>query len=420
MSKAEDEHELFQRFAREHQVDLAELEESRGRTLGFGSDDALGYSAVLDVLTLDYGARCGVVFYGHDGKHLHVWLFTAEQWPVYAATPATLAEIDALIGGVRSSIGVGDRRLATTTRGSTRVDDDGTPIAHEEIAELTRVLFPPAIQQLLAERSSSEIDPPERLKDLVVVPFGNIGAIPFALLTPFGTEECLIERVTISVAESIHDLEHGLPYEWTIWGGRHQELDLRAAIVGLTKFPHENGQRFQELPGVEHEIQPIGTLLKVQPLLNEKATVPAVTEAIAGANLLYFATHGFTDEKDGYLALWPDGDGGIWSGQEIHDAKFSEDAYLAILSACQSGLGPVHDAGIVGVARSFQMGGVSRVVVSLWNVRDQETAEFMQLLIPKIMETHVAEALRLAMLEMRAKHPEPAVWAAFTYLGTPR
>lgn len=421
MSRAEDEHELFQRFAREHQVDLAELEESRGRTLGFGSDDALGYSAVLDVLALDYGARCGVVFYGHDGNHLHVWLFTAGQWPVYDATPATLAEIDALIAGVRSSIGVGDRRLATTTRGSTPVDDDGTLIAHEETAELARVLFPQAIQQFLAERSSSEIDPRERLKDLVVVPFGNIGTIPFALLTPFGTEECLIERVTISIAESIHDLEHSPPYDWRSlrFGGQKPDLELRAAIVGVASFPHEDGQRFKDLPGVKQEIDQVSSLLNVRPLLNEAATVSAVGEAVANANLLYFATHGFTDERDGYLALWPDNDSGIWSGQQIHDAEFSDDVYLAILSACQTGLGPVHDAGVVGVARSFQMGGVSRVVVSLWDVRDRETAEFMQILIPKLTETHVAEALRLSMLEMRAKHPAPAAWAAFTFLGTP-
>ncbi|WP_430794823.1 CHAT domain-containing protein [Trichormus azollae] len=36
---------------------------------------------------------------------------------------------------------------------------------------------------------------------------------------------------------------------------------------------------------------------------------------------------------------------------------------LAVLSACQTGLGQIHDAGIIGLARAVQIAGVIRVLI---------------------------------------------------------
>jgi hypothetical protein len=52
---------------------------------------------------------------------------------------------------------------------------------------------------------------------------------------------------------------------------------------------------------------------------------------------------------------------------------------MVVLSACSSGLGQqVAGEGLVGMTRGFFYAGAARVVVSLWDVNDQATAELMK------------------------------------------
>ena len=66
------------------------------------------------------------------------------------------------------------------------------------------------------------------------------------------------------------------------------------------------------------------------------------------------------------------------------------------------------------------MGGVPRVVVSLWSVDDEKTALFMTKLVRNMQQTMVAEALRQSALEMKREYPDPTVWASFSMFGTAR
>lgn len=66
------------------------------------------------------------------------------------------------------------------------------------------------------------------------------------------------------------------------------------------------------------------------------------------------------------------------------------------------------------------MGGVPRIVVSLWSVKDEETAVFMVRLVRNMRQMMVAEALRQTALEMRDDYPDPLIWASFSLFGTPR
>jgi len=269
---------------------------------------------------------------------------------------------------------------------------------------LSELLIPSTIASAL-----SEISP------LIIVPIRSLGIVPFSMLRPFANKEVvLIEQISLSIAPSLFDLEQLLTKTFRSTHG-YFPLFEAPLVVGLSEFPQHSKQQFSPLPGVRKEIETVAQELGVQPLLNFQATKEAIYANAERSGLLYIATHGFADETEGYLVLWDS----IWSGQEIHDLKF-ENAYVAILSACQTGLGRVHDAGMIGVARSFQMGGVPRVVVSLWSVKDEETAVFMVRLVQNMYETMVAEALQKTILSMRRDYPDPAVWASFSLFGTPR
>lgn len=90
---------------------------------------------------------------------------------------------------------------------------------------------------------------------------------------------------------------------------------------------------------------------------------------------------------------------------------------LAVLSACETGLGEIHEGeGVYGLRRSFQEAGVSAVVNSLWEVSDAGTQALMTGLYQRMLEgesTH--EALRNTQLEMLDSDEwnYPYVWSAF-------
>ncbi len=89
---------------------------------------------------------------------------------------------------------------------------------------------------------------------------------------------------------------------------------------------------------------------------------------------------------------------------------------LAILSACETGLGDIHGSeGVYGLQRAFKMAGVHYIVMSLWQVPDAETAEFMKLFYGNWLGGNdVRTAFNSAQKTMQVKYVnEPVKWAAF-------
>ncbi len=81
---------------------------------------------------------------------------------------------------------------------------------------------------------------------------------------------------------------------------------------------------------------------------------------------------------------------------------------LAVLSACETGLGDVADGeGVFGLQRAFHMAGTKNVIASLWKVDDQATAALMTLFYRNLWQEKLPplEALRQAQLALY-HHPE--------------
>jgi CHAT domain-containing protein/tetratricopeptide (TPR) repeat protein len=108
-------------------------------------------------------------------------------------------------------------------------------------------------------------------------------------------------------------------------------------------------------------------------------------------------------------------DDGILTALEVSQLNLSN-TELAVLSACETGLGEiVGDEGVYGLKRTFKIAGVKYLIISLWQVPDKETKEFMMLFYEELYKeggASIYEAFENAQRQMREKY-DPYFWAAF-------
>jgi CHAT domain-containing protein/tetratricopeptide (TPR) repeat protein len=187
------------------------------------------------------------------------------------------------------------------------------------------------------------------------------------------------------------------------------------------------------LPGSRDEAQAIARLAPERSLVAldfDANRQMVMSGALSDYRYLHFATHAYVDdlfpglswlalsqvdrqgrEQPGYLRL-----------NDVYRLRLNAD--LVVLGACRTGLGKqLRGEGMIGLTRGFIYAGVPRVMVSLWDVPDRETAQLMQSFYRNLLKQKlpVGEALRRAQVEMweRAESNAPFFWAAFSLQGDP-
>jgi CHAT domain-containing protein len=112
---------------------------------------------------------------------------------------------------------------------------------------------------------------------------------------------------------------------------------------------------------------------------------------------------------------------GVLTALEVLDLKLSG-TKLVVLSACETGLGEIHEGeGVYGLRRAFQEAGVSEVVNSLWEVSDAGTQALMTSFYQRILTGMPArQALRESQLELKESPlwGQPYIWSAFMMVGS--
>lgn len=89
---------------------------------------------------------------------------------------------------------------------------------------------------------------------------------------------------------------------------------------------------------------------------------------------------------------------------------------LVVLSACNSGFGIRSGIeNVYGFTRAFKLAGAEKVLISLWNIYDYPTSEFMKYFYTFLLKDKQkpGEALKLAQKQMMKEKYEPYYWAGF-------
>jgi CHAT domain-containing protein len=321
------------------------------------------------------------------------------------------------------------------------------------------------ISQAANQLSQLVLTPAAKLKQkrLVIVPDGVLSYVPFATLTlnnqPLINQHELVNLPSSSsIALIRQETQNRKPAPKTlailadpIFSADDQRLkapqkrpisptnpDLnQLALNRATKTLKKsraigNNNQFTQLPGTRQEAQAILALLpktETTAAFDDQANLNlAINPQLSQYRILHLATHGvFNGEEptdSGIILSLVDAKGTPINGflrlNEIFNLNLP--AELVVLSACETGLGQeIKGEGLVGLTRGFMYAGTPRVLVSLWQVDDQATAEMMTRFYKLVLEKKLppVQALREAQLQMQneTEWKSPYYWSAFVLQG---
>jgi CHAT domain-containing protein/tetratricopeptide (TPR) repeat protein len=111
-----------------------------------------------------------------------------------------------------------------------------------------------------------------------------------------------------------------------------------------------------------------------------------------------------------------DSDDGVLTAQEVTQIDMRKNN-LVVLSACETGLGDIKGSeGVYGLQRALKMAGVKYIIMSLWEIPDKETVEFMGTFYKNLLQVkNIREAFLETQKNMRAKY-DPFYWGAFVLM----
>jgi CHAT domain-containing protein/lipopolysaccharide biosynthesis regulator YciM len=114
----------------------------------------------------------------------------------------------------------------------------------------------------------------------------------------------------------------------------------------------------------------------------------------------------------------PDLEDGILTAYEISRLNLTG-TELAVLSACETGLGDIQgNEGVYGLQRAFKIAGVRYVIMSLWQVPDEQSNLFMKNFYQRWLDQgmSIPEAFRQTQVAMRQNGWSHHQWAGFVLL----
>jgi CHAT domain-containing protein len=253
------------------------------------------------------------------------------------------------------------------------------------LEQLHRMLISPLASKIAGRR-------------LVIVPHGTLHYLPFEAL--HDGSQYLVEGHEISYAPSAAVLQRCLERE----PGKFETALLMGAADAT-------------IPRVGAEIDSIkGLFPNSLALLNEQATITELRRHAPEVDALHLACHAHFRADNPFFSSLQLADG--WF--TVRDAgKLRLRCDLVTLSACETGLNAIAPGDeLIGLARGFFSAGAPAIVLSLWTVDDEATAQLMHEFYRQLRRLRSATAaLRAAQIHLLKEKPHPFFWAAFVLMG---
>lgn len=320
--------------------------------------------------------------------------------------------------------------IAAFTDENTGVNQEGDTAYIQSFIRQSAGLYDKLLRPLTAGRT---------FRSLIIVPDGVLGSLPFDLLlrerpapgAGFNNMPYLITESSIRYLPSAAFLSN-----------RARPLRAQALYGGFAPSYVGSGL-FAEVRHGRSCVRGVGKQLHGQVFTGPFAARERFLETAGRFRILHFYGHGKANLKNPelcYLAFSPGQAGFAEAGsrlgstesglppEEVPRAVFAHEignmqlpAELAVLSACETGVGPQSGMeGVFSMARAFQSAGCPSAAMTLWPVDDEATAALTDLFFRHLAAGLAKdEALRRAKIDYLAKAPSaaPFYWAGMVLTG---
>jgi len=221
--------------------------------------------------------------------------------------------------------------------------------------------------------------------------------------------------------------------EWKYLAGTKKETEEIVSELKQKRIPTEyytgnagNEESFKHLSGTKTGVIHLSTHGFFLPDIENKA-VEDIVQRLGGAkekpfeNPLLRSGLIMSGANNQWLAkeyIMQDGvEDGILTADEISRLNLIN-TKLVVLSACETGLGDVKNSeGVFGLQRAFKLAGVESLIMSLWKVPDEATAELMTNFYQQWLSGQTKQnAFKTAQQKVREKYKSPYYWAAFVMM----
>ncbi len=233
---------------------------------------------------------------------------------------------------------------------------------------------------------------------LVVVPHNFLHYLPFHAL--HDGQRYLTDDFSISYAPSA-----SIYYLCT---SRPSAAPNQSLILGIpdARAPHI----FEEVCNVA------SALPNAKIFVGADATEARMRRHAPDSRFIHVASHGLFRQDNPMFSSMRLGDSQL-SLLDLYSMNFSSE--LITLSGCGTGLNAVVGGDeLLGLVRGLLYAGTRAVLVTLWDVDDKSTADFMKSFYGHLsLKADKSLALQRAMQETREHYPHPYYWAPFALIG---
>ena len=235
-------------------------------------------------------------------------------------------------------------------------------------------------------------------QQLMVLPHGLLHYVPFHAL--HDGEGYLIDRYSVSYAPSAS--------VYALCRSKEVNRGGSSLIFGIDDA---------QAPLILDEVRTLRTMLPDAKLFTgSEATEDVLRREGKSCRMLHIATHGYFRQDNPMFSSIRLGNSYL-SLYDLYQLKLPVE--LVTLSGCATGLNVVTGGDeLMGLVRGLLQAGAQSLVLSLWDVHDESTKQFM-LDFYRYMQPNESKsvALRGAMLAVRKDWPHPYYWAPFLLIG---
>src|SRR5580700_3473671 len=235
-------------------------------------------------------------------------------------------------------------------------------------------------------------------RHIVFVQHGLLHYVPFHAL--HDGESYLIDRFAISYAPSASVYAHCQTKPVTAAGD--------SLILGVPDA---------RTPAIRAEVEALARILPNAKLfMGNDATEDVLRTYGPRSKSVHIATHGYFRQDNPMFSSIRLGS----SHLSLYDmAHLQLPVELVVLSGCATGLNVVTPGDeLIGLMRGLLQAGAQSLVLSLWDVHDASTKDFMIAFYARLqLGQSKAASMRAAMIELRERYPHPYHWAPFSLIG---